>query len=158
MLFVALAKPRILCIHLCSCCFCYCCTWAKHSQDPRVSRLLVQWGPETHRLVSCTKYLQRWNVVDFGQTNWKQLKTQFPSGCREKKNKSKKERMVTINPCAWTMVFVCAGKPQRLLIVINPIGGAGTARATFTKRVHPLFLLAGIEVIVKGHLLVFSLS
>ncbi|KAK7101221.1 ceramide kinase-like isoform X2 [Littorina saxatilis] len=41
------------------------------------------------------------------------------------------------------------GKPERLLVVINPIGGKGTARQTFAKRVQPLFLLAGVEVIVK---------
>ncbi|KAL8584580.1 hypothetical protein ACOMHN_002310 [Nucella lapillus] len=41
------------------------------------------------------------------------------------------------------------GKPRKLLVIINPIGGKGTARQTFEKRVQPLFLLAGIELIVK---------
>lgn len=41
------------------------------------------------------------------------------------------------------------GKPRKLLVIINPIGGKGTARQTFEKRVQPLFCLAGIELIVK---------
>ncbi|XP_076441526.1 ceramide kinase-like protein [Babylonia areolata] len=41
------------------------------------------------------------------------------------------------------------GKPQKLLIIINPIGGKGTARQMFAKRVQPLFALAGVELVVK---------
>ena len=42
-----------------------------------------------------------------------------------------------------------AGKPQKLLVVINPIGGKGTARQVFEKRVQPIFALAGVELVVK---------
>ncbi|KAK7501069.1 hypothetical protein BaRGS_00007554 [Batillaria attramentaria] len=41
------------------------------------------------------------------------------------------------------------GKPQKLLVVINPIGGKGTAQQTYAKQVQPLFALAGIETVVK---------
>nr|KAG5705894.1 hypothetical protein BaRGS_030784 [Batillaria attramentaria] len=41
------------------------------------------------------------------------------------------------------------GKPQRLLVVINPIGGKGNARQVLRKRIQPLFALAGVELIIK---------
>ncbi|KAK7495867.1 hypothetical protein BaRGS_00012857 [Batillaria attramentaria] len=41
------------------------------------------------------------------------------------------------------------GKPQKLLVIINPIGGTGIARKQFEKVSRPLFDLAGIELVVK---------
>jgi hypothetical protein len=43
-----------------------------------------------------------------------------------------------------------SGKSQKFLVVINPIGGSGSARQTFEKKVHPLFVLAGVELVVKS--------
>lgn len=41
------------------------------------------------------------------------------------------------------------GKPQKLLVVINPIGGKGNGRQLFEKQVLPIFALAGVELVVK---------
>ncbi|KAL8582954.1 hypothetical protein ACOMHN_006498 [Nucella lapillus] len=41
------------------------------------------------------------------------------------------------------------GKPQKLLVIINPIGGHGKGRQVFAKQVQPLFALAGVELVVK---------
>ncbi|KAL8582953.1 hypothetical protein ACOMHN_006497 [Nucella lapillus] len=41
------------------------------------------------------------------------------------------------------------GKPQKLLVIINPIGGHGKGRQVFAKQVQPLFVLAGVELVVK---------
>ncbi|XP_025109577.1 ceramide kinase-like isoform X3 [Pomacea canaliculata] len=41
------------------------------------------------------------------------------------------------------------GKPKKLLVLINPIGGSGSGRQTFEKLVRPLFDLAGLELVVR---------
>ena len=63
-----------------------------------------------------------------------------------------KQGFLLKNTCAACLGLfsVSAGKPQKLLIVINPIGGKGTARQVFEKRLQPMFALAGVELVVKG--------
>lgn len=48
------------------------------------------------------------------------------------------------------MLFPNAGRPRRLLVIVNPKGGKGKARELYLREVLPLLEAAGITVTMLG--------
>ena len=49
-----------------------------------------------------------------------------------------------------SLLSLCAERPKRLLVFLNPFGGKKLAKKIFQQRVVPLFSAAGIEYALEG--------
>jgi hypothetical protein len=49
------------------------------------------------------------------------------------------------------MKLPMAGRPKKLLVIVNPFGGDGVGRRVYMKTVEPLLQAAGITIIMKGN-------
>jgi hypothetical protein len=49
------------------------------------------------------------------------------------------------------MKLPMAGRPKKLLVIVNPFGGDGVGRRVYMRTVEPLLQAAGITIIMKGN-------